>query len=417
MKTDILIVGCGVAGLYAALCLPRDKNVTVITKSAAEECDSQLAQGGICVKRDENDFDSFYEDTLRAGHFENDPEAVTEMIEQSRSVIDELLAFGVDFDKRNGELSYTKEGAHSKPRILFHKDVTGKAITSVLLYRALERENITLIENCAMIDLLFDNNTCFGTICEKGGETFPVYADYTLLATGGVGGLFTHSTNFSHLTADSLALAEKYGIELKDADYVQIHPTTLYTKKTERAFLISESVRGEGALLLDKNGNRFTDELMPRDKVTAAIYEQMQKDGTEHVWLSLAPIPRDEILSHFPNIYNRCVEEGYDPLTEPIPVVPAQHYYMGGIKIDLCGRTSAKRLYAAGETACNGVHGRNRLASNSLLESLVFARNAARNIAENFTTAPPKLFDIEDYEHDLSQYRKAVCEIIKKEKN
>ena len=203
------------------------------------------------------------------------------------------------------------------------------------------------------------------------------------------------------ITGDAIAIALKHGIRLEHINYVQIHPTTLYSKTPGRRFLISESVRGEGAVLLDKNGNRFTDELLPRDRLTKSVYEQMAKDGTDFVWLSMAPIAEDTIRGHFPNIYQRCLEEGYDCTKEPIPVVPAQHYFMGGIWVDSHSHTSMKQLYAIGETSCNGVHGRNRLASNSLLESLVFARKAAEHIVQQGHPAPE--MDLADL--DLSTYK------------
>ena len=215
---------------------------------------------------------------------------------------------------------------------------------------------------------------------DRDGKAFSIYADNTILASGGIGGLYKHSTNFPHLTGDALEVAKKHGIRLEHLDYVQIHPTTLYSKKPGRRFLISESVRGEGAVLLNKDGERFVDELQPRDVVTQAIRKQMEKDGTDHVWLSMKNIDKETILKHFPNIYHHCLEEGYDVTREPIPVVPAQHYFMGGIWVDRDSHTSMEHLYAAGETSCNGVHGANRLASNSLLESLVFAKRAAKRI-------------------------------------
>ena len=421
MRADIVIVGAGVAGLYAALNFPSDRNIIILTKSAAEESDSFLAQGGICVERDDSDYESFYEDTLRAGHYENTPESVDVMIRSSRAVIDDLVGFGVDFEKNENGFLYTREGAHSRPRILFHKDITGKEITSKLLAEARRRKNITLIENFTMVDLIVENGECRGIIGRSAeGEYDSVIADYTILATGGIGGLFKHSTNFRHLTGDSLALAVKYGIKLKNIDYIQIHPTTLYSKRGGRDFLVSESVRGEGAILLNSKGERFVNELLPRDVVANAIFEEMKKEGTEHVWLSMAPIPESEIRGHFPNILERCLEEGYDPTKEPIPVVPAQHYFMGGVEIDTEGRTSMKRLYAAGETACNGVHGRNRLASNSLLESLVFAKRAALDIIESYSaigdTAEPEV-DGAQYENCKEEYETLVLSAIEKEKN
>ena len=386
MKTDILIVGSGVAGLYCALNLPKEKHIIIVTKDSATKSDSFLAQGGICVLRDDKDYDAFYEDTMKAGHYENKPESVDIMIRSSREIIEDLVNLGVHFEKDGQEFVYTREGAHSKPRILFHEDETGKEITSHLLEAVRKCENITLVENYTMVDLLCQNNVCYGIIGhDKDGNFSALQANYTVLATGGIGGLFEHSTNYKHLTGDALFLALKYNIALQHIDYIQIHPTTLYTEKEGRSFLISESVRGEGAILLNSKGERFVNELLPRDVVANAIFAEMKKEGTKHVWLSMAPIPVEEIKSHFPNIYKHCLEEGYDVTKEPIPVVPAQHYFMGGIDVDQYSKTSMERLYAAGETACNGVHGRNRLASNSLLESLVFAKRAAKHIAKEYS--------------------------------
>ena len=220
------------------------------------------------------------------------------------------------------------------------------------------------------------------------GRIFPVQADATLLACGGIGGLYVHSTNFPHLTGDGLAVCLRHQVELLHADYIQIHPTTLYTSTPGRRFLISESVRGEGALLYNKAGERFTNELLPRDLLTKEIYRQMEKDHAPYVWLDMRPLGEETLHGHFPHILQRCREEGYDPIREWIPIVPAQHYFMGGIRVDRHSKTSMERLYAAGETSCNGVHGANRLASNSLLESLVFAKRAARHMRENALAHP-----------------------------
>lgn len=382
MKTNILIVGSGVAGLFCALHLPKEKNILVITKSDLESSDSYLAQGGICVQKDDKDYESYFEDTCSAGHYKNNKESVDIMIRSSRSVIEDLLSFGVEFETENGELIYTKEGAHSQPRILYHKDITGKEITSKLLTEAKKRENITLLEYTTMIDLICRDNLCFGIVAQKkDGELCLIEADTTVLATGGIGGLYENSTNYSHLTGDALALSLKHDITLEHLDYIQIHPTTLHTKKSGRCFLISESVRGEGAHLYNAKGERFVDELLPRDRLTKAILEQMEKDQTEHVWLSMKHMDETERNHHFPNIVARCLEEGYDVSKDWIPVVPSQHYFMGGIKVDRYSKTSMNSLYAVGETSCNGVHGANRLASNSLLESLVFAKRAAIRMA------------------------------------
>ncbi len=390
INTDVVIVGTGVAGLFAALHLPRDKKIVMITKADLESSDSFLAQGGICVLRDENDYEGFMEDTLKAGHYENRKESVDIMIRDSQSVIAELLTYGVQFHKELGAdgketLAYTREGGHSKARILYYEDITGKEITSRLLTAVKALPNVTLYEYTTMTDLLVEDNTCCGVLAIQNDskEEIIIRAHDTILATGGIGGLYEHSTNFPHLTGDAITLAKKYDIALEHLDYVQIHPTTLYSDKPGRRFLISESLRGEGAVLLNSKMERFTDEVQPRDVVTKAIHAEMAREGSQHVWLSAMNIPAEEIHSHFPNIYEHCLNEGYDITKEPIPVVPAQHYFMGGIWVDSDSRTSMPNLYAVGETSCNGVHGANRLASNSLLESLVFARRAAKAIQNN----------------------------------
>ena len=397
MKTDVLIVGCGCAGLYCALHLDKEKKVTIITKSDLESSDSFLAQGGMCMLKDDSDYEAYFEDTMKAGHYENDRDSVEIMIRSSARVVEELVKYGVEFQREvDGSFAFTREGAHSDKRILFHEDITGKEITRKLLAQAQNRENITLMEYTEMKDILCKDNVCYGAIARFADGTIQtIYADYTVLATGGIGGLYQHSTNFRHLTGDGAAVAAKHGIELKDMDYIQIHPTTLYSDKEEdRSFLISESVRGEGAKLYGKDGKRFVNELLPRDCLTEAIYRQMEKDGTEYVWEDLRVIPKEKLFHHFPNIVAHCQEMGYDVTRECIPVVPAQHYFMGGIRVDHQGRTSMERLYAAGETACNGVHGKNRLASNSLLESLVFAGRAAEDIMGTYQEVKEKIPDI-----------------------
>ena len=383
IKTDTVIVGSGVAGLFAALCLPKSKDILVITKENLDECDSYLAQGGVCVLKDINDFNCYFEDTMKAGHYENNPESVKVMIESSPDVIKTLVDLGVKFDTDgSGDYDYTREGAHRRNRILHHKDETGKEITATLLSIAKKRKNITFVTRTTMIDIIEKDNTCYGIVCEDElGESGAIIARDIILATGGIGGLFKNSTNFSHITGDSFALALMHNIELQDINYIQIHPTTLYSKKSGRRFLISESVRGEGAILLNENGERFTDELQPRDVVTDAICREMEKFGTDHVYITLPTMTSEEARKRFPNIFEACMEEGYDITRDKVPVTPGQHYMMGGIKTDINGKTSMKHLYAVGETACNGVHGRNRLASNSLLESLVFSKRAADLIA------------------------------------
>ncbi len=411
LNYDVLIVGAGVSGLNCALHLPASYRVLVIAKGGLRESDSFLAQGGMCVLKDKRDYKSYFEDTMRAGHYENNPDTVRCMIEHSRDTAEELLSLGVRFEKNGrGELLYTREGAHSSPRILFHADCTGKEITSKLLAAVKKRGNIKVVPYVAMLDLIpsQDGSCILGAVCRrvKTGELFLVRAGKTVLATGGVGGLFRHSTNFRILTGDGLAVSFRHGVTVEHADYVQIHPTTLYSKRRGRRFLISESVRGEGAQLINAEGRRFVDELLPRDAVTAAITHQMRLENSKFVRLDLRTVEggANTLNRHFPSIVKRCREEGYDVFNEPIPVVPAQHYFMGGIRSDLYGRTNKKNLYAVGETCCNGVHGKNRLASNSLLESLVFSKRAAEDIGKRsdvLNAALPQEF----YKVNLDAYR------------
>lgn len=407
IKTDILIAGTGCSGLYMAMNLPSDKNILMITKSDCESSDSYLAQGGMCMLKSEDDYDSYFEDTLKAGHYENDKKSVEIMIRSSAEVVDDLVKCGASFKReKDGSLAYTREGAHSANRIIFHEDITGKEITSHLLAKVRTLPNVKIVEFTRLLDIISKDNRCLGAVIrDNNGDVIKIEAQDVVLATGGIGGLYRYSTNFRHLTGDAVAIAIKHGVELKDINYVQIHPTTFYSKKQEdRSFLISESVRGEGAKLYDKNGNRFVNELLPRDLLTEEIRRQMEKDGTEFVWEDLRTIPEDELKSHFPNIVQYCLDKGYDPFKECIPVVPAQHYFMGGIKVNHESRTSMDALYAVGETACNGVHGRNRLASNSLLESLVFAKRAAQDIMvkehHDMTEDERKYFDA----FDVTQY-------------
>ena len=424
IKTDILIVGSGCAALYFALQIPKDKKVLLITKADFESSDSFLAQGGICMLRDESDYQSYYEDTMRAGHNENDPVSVDIMIRSSQDVIRDLIACGVRFAKdENGALAFTREGAHSSKRILFHEDITGKEITSHLLEAVKRLPNVTMMEYTSMLDIVTDSvsdaeeaggksqtlqsgfssrrQVCRGAVLRfRDGSLGTVQADYTVFATGGIGGLFRHSTNFRQLTGDAVAVALKHGVETEHVNYIQVHPTTFYSGQEEdRSFLISESVRGEGAKLYGKDRKRFTNELLPRDLLTIEILKQMKKDGTKFVWEDLRTIPHEELIRHFPNIIRHCAENGYDVTKECIPVVPAQHYFMGGVKVNHESRTSMPRLYAIGECACNGVHGRNRLASNSLLEALVFAKRAAVDMLENYQAEelPMPLPDLSGY--------------------
>ena len=405
LTCDVVIAGCGVAGLYAALKMPRATNIIMLSKGAVDECDSMLAQGGICVLAEDDDYDAYFEDTMIAGHNENRAESVDIMIRGSRAVVSDLIGYGVRFERDDeGHLAFTREGAHSRPRICFHADETGKEITTALLAAVRKMPNVRILEHVEMRDLVLEavplsveemaaersgeefpkltGVTCAGIEARTAeGEVFTISAHDTIMATGGVGGSYERSTNFPLLTGDACRIAQNHGIACEHLDYVQIHPTSLYTTEPGRAFLISESCRGEGAVLLDAEGKRFCNELDPRDVVTQAILDKMAEEGSDYVRLSFELVNPDIIKTHFRNIYEHCLEAGYDITTDPIPVVPAQHYFMGGVHVDKDSQTTCPHLYAVGETSCNGVHGKNRLASNSLLEALVFARRAAYRIA------------------------------------
>ena len=420
---DAIIVGTGAAGLYCALNLPKRKKILMLTKQGADLSDSFLAQGGICMLRGEDDYEDYFEDTMRAGHYENNKRAINLMIRSSNDIIRDLLWRNVDFVRaEDGELAFTREGAHSRPRILFHEDITGKEITQTLLDQVKTKENIEICEYMTMVDVISKDNICGGVIAmDAKNNVYPIRSQFVVLACGGIGGLFQNSTNYPHIAGDGLGIAMKHQVKLEHLDYIQIHPTTLFSHKPGRRFLISESVRGEGALLYDKNSQRFTNELQPRDLLSQAIFEQMEKDGTDFVWEDMRPLGEKTIMQHFPNIYQHCIEEGFDPRKEPIPVVPAQHYFMGGIQADLSSRTSMRGLYACGETSCNGVHGKNRLASNSLLASLVFARRAADDMifGETPEMCRPDRLDLNQYEDQnviLEGYHKQVLNEIERMK-
>ena len=378
---DVLIVGSGVAGLYASLNLRDDLEIIMVSKKSVNLCNSSLAQGGIAVARGKEDFQSFIEDTLKAGKYENNIDSVRVLVEESMDNINKLMDLGANFEKDENGVLFTKEGAHEINRIVYHKDITGKHVEDILLENVKRRKNIKIIEECEMVDIYNRDNRCIGALFNKDGENLSIYAKVVILATGGIGGLFKKSTNERIITGDSIGVAIRNNIEIKDLSYIQIHPTAFFSKKSEeKRFLISESVRGEGGKLINCNGERFVDELLPRDIVSKKIYEEMKKTNSNNVFLDVSFMEKVFLQNRFPNIYNKCLEEGIDISKEPIPVAPAQHYFMGGIKVDLNGKTSMENLYAFGETSCTGVHGANRLASNSLLEALVFSRRGALEI-------------------------------------
>ncbi|SQC08485.1 L-aspartate oxidase [Clostridium perfringens] len=401
---DVLIVGSGVAGLYTALNLREDLEIIMASKKSVNLCNSSLAQGGIAVARGKEDFQSFIEDTLKAGKYENNIDSVRILVEESMNNINKLMDLGANFEKDEKGVLFTKEGAHEINRIVYHKDITGKHVEDILLENVKRRKNIKIIEECEMVDIYHRDNRCIGALFNKDEENLSIYAKVVILATGGIGGLFKKSTNERIITGDSIGIAIRNNIEIKDLSYIQIHPTAFFSKKSEeKRFLISESVRGEGGKLLNCNGERFVDELLPRDIVAKKIYEEMKKTNSNNVFLDVSFMEKSFLQNRFPNIYNKCLEEGIDISKEPIPVAPAQHYFMGGIKVDLNGKTSMENLYAFGETSCTGVHGANRLASNSLLEALVFSRRGALEI-NNYIDNLEIIIEEREYE-DLDKYR------------
>ncbi|WP_160692428.1 L-aspartate oxidase [Clostridium sp. C2-6-12] len=379
---DVLIIGSGVSGLYCALNLRRDLNILVVCKEKISCSNTYLAQGGISVARGFKDIPVYIEDTLKAGKYKNDLEAVKVLTSESMENINSLIEMGMKFDRNeDNTLDFTKEGAHSINRIVHTKDNTGESTAKILIERVKERENISVYEDTYFVDIIVKGSKCIGAILVRENEQINIYSKTVILATGGIGGLFNNSTNQRILTGDGIAVAVKHNLKLKDLNYIQIHPTAFYEEKSnQRRFLISESLRGEGGILTNVRGERFINELLPRDVVSEAVYEQIRQTETPYVNLDIRFLGKDYIVERFSTIYEECLKRGTDITKECIKVSPAQHFFMGGIKVDLDSKTSMENLYAVGETSCTGIHGANRLASNSLLEGLVFSRRAAFSI-------------------------------------
>ncbi|NJP10516.1 MAG: L-aspartate oxidase [Leptolyngbyaceae cyanobacterium RU_5_1] len=382
-RFDVLVIGAGAAGLYTALCLPSHLNVGLVTKEPLSLSASDWAQGGIAAAMDPQDSPELHiKDTLQAGAGLCDYGAVKFLVEQAPACIQNLVELGVGFDRHAGSLALTLEAAHSRRRVLHAADTTGRAVVSTLATHILSRKNIQVIQ-AFTLDLWLDAHPpcCRGVSLLHQNQIFWIQARAVILATGGGGQVFAQTTNPALSTGDGVAIAHRAGAVLRDLEFVQFHPTAL-TKAGAPRFLISEAVRGEGAHLVDDQGRRFAfdyhpaGELAPRDVVSRAIFAYLQKTQSDpaiaHVWLDLRPIPAETIQYRFPNIIQVCQHWGIDVFKQPIPVAPAAHYWMGGIATDLSNRTSILGLYAVGETASTGVHGANRLASNSLLECLVF---------------------------------------------
>lgn len=385
METDFLVIGGGVAGLRAAIALMEYGRVLVVTKDAPTESSSEYAQGGVAVAlSDEDEISIHFEDTIKAGDRLCLRKAVGVLVEEGPSRIRELISWGAEFDKEGSKLAFTQEAAHSKRRILHaHGDSTGREIMRVLIDRIRADGRVSKLDYAFTTELLMHDGRCVGALVMKENERKMIYisARAVVLATGGAGQLYERTTNPAVATGDGMAMAYRAGAELIDMEFVQFHPTALF-KEGAPQFLLSEAMRGEGGMLKNIHGRRFMKdyhpalELAPRDVVTRAIHAEMTATKADHVYLDMTHLNADYIRRRFPRIYETCGRYGVDIAAEPIPVSPAAHYIMGGVKTDIWGRTTIDGLYAAGETACTGVHGANRLASNSLLEGLVFGRRA-----------------------------------------
>lgn len=382
MNYDVLIVGSGIAGLYTALNLRDDIRILIITKNSIKDSNSYLAQGGISTSLNSLDNEAYINDTLKAGNYHNNVNAVKVLVENSIKNINNLIKLGVPFDKEKDGLRYTREGGHSQFRIVHVKDETGKGVMETLINSVNKKNNIDIMENTTLIDILEKDNMCFGGILKNVNKIFTVNSKFTVLATGGIGGIFNSTTNVETLTGDGLNIALKHNIQIKDMEYLQLHPTVFYDPNSKgRKLLLSESLRGEGGLIVNHNGSHFIDPLLPRDVVSNAILNEIEKTPDRpYVYIDMTSKSKEFLINRFPFIYKECLKRGYEMDKDLLPIAPAHHYCMGGITVDLYSRTSMNNLYAVGEASCTGVHGSNRLASNSLLEGLVFGKRAAENI-------------------------------------
>lgn len=398
LDTDVLIIGSGIAGLFAALNIPPPLQVTLISKGRLFDSNSFFAQGGVAVALTEADSPELHaRDTLAVGRGLCNREAVNVLVREGPHRIKELISLGVQFDRSHGDqLAFGKEAAHSRARILHAKgDATGQAISERLVELVLNRPATTILEYHPATELIVSNNTCRGVIAlAPGGETRSIRSKATILATGGAGHLFAVTSNPEAATGDGIALAYQAGAEIMDVEFFQFHPTVLWEEGGQR-FLISEAVRGEGAVLRNKHGHRFMTsyhqlaDLAPRDVVARAIWTEMERTSSEFVYLDATHFSRDEFRQRFPTIFDALVRRSLDPTRDLIPVAPAAHYFIGGVKTDIWGKTSLPGLFACGEVACTGVHGANRLASNSILESIVFGYRAAKTAQQYALNTSP----------------------------
>ncbi|HJQ24995.1 MAG TPA: L-aspartate oxidase [Blastocatellia bacterium] len=406
-ETDFIVVGSGIAGLRAAVALASHGRVTVLTKDQITESNTEYAQGGVAVVLSDDDaIELHYQDTLDAGAGLCDAEAVKTLVEEGPRYITELIDHGAEFDREDGHLAFTREAAHSRSRILHARgDATGREIVRALVAWSKKFSTIEYLPHACTQSLVVKDGRCVGvTFVEPATNLIrALYARAVILATGGAGQLYLHTTNPDVATGDGMAMAYRAGAVMADMEFIQFHPTALCVPNAPR-FLISEALRGEGGRLLNLNGERFMPryderaELAPRDVVSRGIHFEMARTNASHVWLDMRHLDREFVRGRFPQIYHTCLMYNIDITRDLIPVSPAAHYTMGGVRTDTFGRTSIAGLYAAGEVTCTGVHGANRLASNSLLEGLVFGARAgataAAEAAAMIEQAEPRDWDI-----------------------
>lgn len=390
---DVIIVGSGVSGLYAALNLDSSMKILMLSKKELTLCNSALAQGGVAAVMDEksDDYELHIKDTLIAGGYKNDMDNLRILVEQGPKDVRKLVDYGVEFDrKEDGSIHLTLEGGHCRNRIAHHKDSTGYEIVTSLIENVTKLPNVTILENAHLLGLDKRGEDFLADVLQ-GGEHSYYTTKAMILATGGIGRVYEFTTNSAIATGDGIQFAYNLGAEIKHLNYVQFHPTAYADRENRECFLVSEAVRGEGAYLLNCNKERFMHkyeperkELAPRDVVSKCILKEQKATGSDRFYLDISYKDSEFIKNRFPMIYKKVLEKGYDMTKEPIPIYPCQHYLMGGIAVNGNGATKIKGLYAAGECAHTGVHGINRLASNSLLEALVFSRLIAEDINKNF---------------------------------
>lgn len=442
IKTDVLVIGSGIAGLFAAIKIAKFAQVTLVTKKDKSESNTNYAQGGIAsVLSSDDSYERHIEDTLVAGAGLCDRNAVEFLVKEGPERIEELIQLGTEFTKEGGSLHLAKEGGHSKPRIVHAKDLTGKEVERALISKVASIPGITVIENALAIDLITEHNIsglrnmpiqsrhCFGAyvLIIEENKVVKIISKATVLATGGLGQVYLHTTNPLIATGDGIAMAYRAGARVANLEFVQFHPTSFYNfsnlRDKNQAFLISEAMRGYGGILRTNDGVPFMEkydprkELAPRDIVARAIDTELKRRGDDFVFLDVTHMPADQTINHFPNIHEQLLKFGTDITRDMIPVVPAAHYSCGGVFVDKYSRSSLLGLYAIGEVSMTGVHGANRLASNSLLEALVFAHSASTELSEYLRVCSPSPNDVPDWDDSgtLTADEKVMISYTKKE--